>query len=178
MLIRFFFSLLAWASLPTAAQTMFKCKQANGTYSFQDTPCSINLKQEVNQIDASANSQLAPAPSPPPVARVVPVPSPEPVLAREPGHADNSVDAATTGKPKRINKVLVVLYYILGTVGFIWMLIVAFKNSIVWFLFCFFFFPSIFIFSALNWAEAKKPFLTIHFSLALVFLAFINGYEP
>ena len=179
MLIRFLIvSLLAWASLPAAAQTLVKCKQANGTYSFQDTPCPINSKQEVNQIDASASSQLAPAPSPPPVTRIAPVTSPEPVLASDPGQADNAIDTATTGVPKPGSLVLVVMFFILVTVGYIWMLIVSFKNSFIWCLLCFFFLPAIYIFSALNWPEAKKPFLIIHFGVALLILGVINDGYP
>lgn len=188
MLIRFFIiSLLAWASLPTTAQTMVKCKQSNGTYSFQDTPCSTNSKQELNPSDvrgdaqtapregAGANSQLAPPASLPPVTKIVPVSSPEPVLASDPGQADKSVDTPTASEPKSGSKVLLAIFVILVTAGHIWMLIVAFKNSIIWFLLCLFFFPSIYIFSLLNWPEAKKPFLTLHFGVAMLIFAIVNG---
>ncbi len=87
MLTRLFLmALLAVAGLPTAAQQMNKCKQANGSYSFQDTPCPGSASQEVIKFDARGNIQKNPkasasqeAVSPSPAAKAIEPPPPSPV---------------------------------------------------------------------------------------------------
>ena len=62
----FLIALLASTLLPVTAQQMNKCKQANGTYSYQDTPCAASAKQETLRFDARGNIKAAPKASEPP----------------------------------------------------------------------------------------------------------------
>lgn len=56
---------------------------------------------------------------------------------------------------------------IIGAIGF---LIVAFKNSILWGLGCFFLAPVSLIFLIMNWHEAKNPFFLQLLGLAVIFV--------
>lgn len=62
---------------------------------------------------------------------------------------------------------------IMMVVGGIWTLIVAFKESIVWGLACFFIPPVTFVFLFLHWPEAKRPFFL---QLAGLVIGFVAAY--
>jgi hypothetical protein len=55
--------------------------------------------------------------------------------------------------------ILMVLGLIVALVGWIWLLIEAFKENVLWGLGCFFFSPVSLFFAILNWDVAKKPCL-------------------
>ena len=71
-----------------------------------------------------------------------------------------------------------VLLGLVGLVSFIWLLVVAFRESLIWGFLVFLFSPiSAIAFSIYHWDEAKKPFL-IYLSATIIFFAiFFNAFN-
>ncbi|HEY2291813.1 MAG TPA: hypothetical protein VGM86_14025 [Thermoanaerobaculia bacterium] len=65
--------------------------------------------------------------------------------------------------------ILHLLGYLLAIVGGLWLLVVAFRTSILWGLACFIPFGGL-IFALLHLEESKAPFLTALAGVAIMFL--------
>lgn len=64
---------------------------------------------------------------------------------------------------------------LIAFVGAIWMLVLAFKKSIVWGLASFFIGPVLLVFAIMNWDVCKKPFLIWLGGFALVMVGMVMG---
>ncbi|MFW5879178.1 MAG: hypothetical protein ACOCVR_05085 [Myxococcota bacterium] len=63
------------------------------------------------------------------------------------------------------------LGFVISTIGFIWYLVVAFKEHVLWGLGSIFFWPVIFAFVVNYWEDSKKPFLLHVGGLLLMILS-------
>ena len=72
---------------------------------------------------------------------------------------------------------LLILGLILGVVGGIWLLVVAFKTSIWWGLGCLLIGPVSLVFAVMHWQDAKKPFLISLAGTVLIIVAVLNSPE-
>jgi hypothetical protein len=74
-------------------------------------------------------------------------------------------------------RMIAILYLgiILILIGIIWMLIAAFKTSMLWGFGCLLIAPVFLLFMVFNWDVAKKPFFLYLFGFALVFIGSSNA---
>lgn len=80
---------------------------------------------------------------------------------------------------------LLLIVGLAGLVGFIWLLVVAFKTHVLWGLACLFLPFATVVFAILNWRQAAKPFLLHTASSVLIFVlawsyiaSFIGTLDP
>jgi len=74
--------------------------------------------------------------------------------------------------------ILFIIGAVLGLVGGIWLLVVAFRTSILWGLGSLFIPPVIIIFAIMHWGDAKKPFLIALCSIPFYVAGFVMGGMP
>ncbi|MFC2172842.1 hypothetical protein ACFLU6_09455 [Acidobacteriota bacterium] len=71
--------------------------------------------------------------------------------------------------------ILMILGWLLLVVGAIWIIVLAFKHSILWGILCLIFGPCQIIFAIMNWGVCKKPFLIMVVGLILMIVGMIFG---
>lgn len=64
MMLRFLCTLIVMAAVPAAGQTIYKCPDANGRLSMQDTPCAGGTDVTVKPAGGADAPPKAPAPAP------------------------------------------------------------------------------------------------------------------
>ena len=64
---------------------------------------------------------------------------------------------------------------ILAAVGGIWVLVLAFRKSLVWGLLCLFISPIAIVFAIQNWAIAKRPFMIEIVGIVILIVGSIVG---
>ena len=73
--------------------------------------------------------------------------------------------------------ILIILLAIVVLVSWVWLLVVAFKESVLWGILVFLFSPvTAIIFAILNWREAKKPFLVYMVTSVIYIAVFFNVF--
>jgi hypothetical protein len=75
-----------------------------------------------------------------------------------------------------LGTLLYVVGIVLSLIGGIWILVLAFRKSILWGLLCLFISPIAIVFAIQNWAIAKRPFLIEIAGVVLLILgAIVQG---
>ena len=74
-----------------------------------------------------------------------------------------------------LTTILMGLGSLIAFIGAIWLLVLAFKKSIVWGLASLFIGPVLLVFAIMNWGDCKKPFLIWLGGFALIMVAVVMG---
>ncbi len=167
------------------AQSMFKCRLADGSYSYQAERCPESASQQT--ITTNSRGAIKVAPTEPSGAKRVDKTSNQPVastapLAREsaattsaespraptqeasiPG-PDSNDSASTQKKPMSKVKqgfltVLIIVFGLMSIVGVLGLYVAAFRESVGWGVLCLFVPFAMLFFVVRHWEKAKLPFL-------------------
>jgi hypothetical protein len=171
------------------AQTMFKCTQANGKIAYQAEPCPDNASEQVFKANKRGDlkvvqpatqrsvsdenvdaAQPTGARSSEDSVRSHAVTDPDPVVetnvaasadsaASSQASSPNSPPKAATGKFDFVIIAFVFLSLAASVFASIWLIIVAFGESVIWGLACIFIPLCGLLFVITHWDKAKKPFL-------------------
>ena len=180
----------------THAQSMFKCRLADGSYSYQAERCPESASQQTITANSRGSIKIAPIElsgakrgdksSNQPATPTAPLAGESAATAnaespREPTQEvsvpgpDSNTSALTQKKPTSKLKqgfliLLVIVFGLLSLFGLVGLYVAAFRESVVWGLLCLFVPFAMLVFVIRRWEQVKVPFL-LSFSMPVAGIA-------
>jgi hypothetical protein len=168
--------LCLWAVLPSASAAIYRCAGPDGKTYFSDTECPLGRGErhvrapEVDrpQVTPPAAAAPVPAAAPPPAPAVAaPAADSTPPPAATPDSNSRPEHALPAGRGG--NTTLLLLAALLMVVGEIWLLVIAFTESILWGVLVLVIPGVSLIFLIVKFPKGMKPVLLMLLSLVMAF---------